>query len=166
MNKLKIPGIAFLISLSVLTFSILFSEITYHPKKMIKRGYEIEISADGKIVKKDEPVVDIQSLIKVADVSRGEKLFKKCASCHTIKKGEGSKIGPNLFGVVSRKKGSFAGFSYSEAMKLKGGSWDIDSINQFITKPKDFISGTKMAFAGVKKPQDRADIIAFLEKNK
>ena len=65
---------------------------------------------------------------------------------------------------MGRARGSFAGFSYSEAMKAKGGAWDRASINQFITKPKDYLPGTKMAFAGLKKPQDRADVILYLEK--
>ena len=104
--------------------------------------------------------------MQTADENRGAKIFKKCASCHTIKKGEPARVGPNLFGVVNRQKASFSGFSYSKAMSEKGGSWDIESINQFITKPKDYIAGTKMAFGGLKKPQDRADIILFLQKQK
>ena len=99
-----------------------------------------------------------------ADIDRGAKIFKKCASCHNVGKGEGAKVGPGLYGVVNRAKGVFAGFSYSEALKAKGGVWDRASINQFITKPKDYLPGTKMAFAGLKKPQDRADVILYLEK--
>jgi len=102
--------------------------------------------------------------MKIADADRGAKIFKKCASCHNVGKGEGAKVGPGLYGVVGRAKGVFAGFSYSDAMKAKGGIWDRDAINQFITKPKEYLAGTKMAFAGLKKPQDRADVILYLEK--
>lgn len=132
---------------------------------MIKRGFEIELSADGKpVVKKEEKPVDLASMMKLADLDRGAKIFKKCATCHTIGRGEAAKVGPNLFGVVGRQKASTA-FSYSDAMKAKGGAWDVESINQFITKPKDFVPGTKMAFPGLKKPQDRADVILFLQKS-
>ena len=102
--------------------------------------------------------------MKIADYDRGAKIFKKCASCHNIIKGEGAKVGPNLYQVVGRARASSFGFAYSEAIKAKGGAWDRDSINQFITKPKDYLPGTKMAFPGLKKPQDRADVILYLDK--
>lgn len=149
----------------VIIFSTIITELTYRPKQIKKRGYEIEISADGKaVVKKEEKPVILAELMKIADAERGAKIFKKCASCHNVGKGEGSKVGPALYGVVGRAKGSFAGFEYSAGLKAMGGIWDRESINQFITKPKDYISGTKMAFAGLKKPQDRADVILYLEK--
>jgi cytochrome c len=154
---------AFLLAIIITTSAIFISQLLYRQKPMIKRGYEI--GKDGKpVAKKIEKVVDLAELLKLADFDRGAKIFKKCASCHNINKGEGAKVGPNLYGVVGRSKGSFAGFSYSQALKDKGGVWDRDSINQFITKPKEYISGTKMAFAGLKKPQDRADVILYLEK--
>jgi len=165
MEKFRIPLTAFAAAFLVVAFAILSSDLLYQPKKTIKRGFEIEVAVDGKAVeKKEEKPVDLATLMKTADFDRGAKISKKCASCHTFGKGEAAKVGPNLFGVVNRKKASMAGFSYSEAMKAKGGAWDIESINQFITKPKDFIPGTKMGFAGLKKPQDRADMILFLEK--
>lgn len=158
---------SFGLALCVVLFAILIADLLYQPKKIVKRGFQIELSADGKaVVKKEEKPVDLASLMKIADVDRGAKIFKKCASCHNIAKGEGAKVGPNLFGILGRKRASFAGFSYSEAMKSKGGAWDRDSVNTFITKPKDYVPGTKMAFPGLKKPQDRADVILFLEKQK
>ena len=165
--QLKTLGLPFALALAVALVATLLASLTYQPKKMLKRGFEIEISADGKAVaKKEEKPVDLASLMALADVARGEKIFKKCASCHSANKADGNKVGPNLAGVVGRTKASAAGFSYSDAMKAKGGSWDRASIDQFITKPKDFVSGTKMAFAGLKKPQDRADVILFLEKQR
>lgn len=156
---------AFLLAIIITSSAILFSQLLYRTKPMIKRGYEIEIGSDGKpVAKKIEKVVDLAELLKLADFDRGAKVFKKCASCHNINKGEGAKVGPNLYGVIGRAKGSMTGFSYSDGLKTKGGAWDRDAINQFITKPKDYISGTKMAFAGLKKPQDRADVILYLEK--
>lgn len=166
---LKIQAQAFgpsiLLALCVMGFAIIAANLLYQPKKMIKRGFEIELSADGKpVAKKEERPVDLASMMKTADLDRGAKIFKKCATCHSIGKGEAAKIGPNLYGVVGRKKAA-AAFAYSDAMKAKGGIWDPESINQFITKPKDFVPGTKMAFPGLKKPQDRADVILFIQKS-
>lgn len=166
MEKFKIPAISFAIALSITIFSIVFAALFYQPKKDIKRGFQIEIAADGKAVaKKVEKPVDLATLLKTANVDNGAKIFKKCASCHTIGKGEAAKVGPNLFGVIGRARASTS-FSYSDALKAKGGAWDIESINQFITKPKDYVPGTKMAFPGLKKPQDRADVLLFLQKNR
>lgn len=158
-------GPAIGLAICVMLFAIVAANLLYRPKPIVKRGFEIEVSADGKaVVKKEEKPVDLASLMKIADFDRGAKVFKKCATCHTIGKGEAAKVGPNLFGVVGRKRGSTV-FAYSEAMKAKGGAWDAESINQFITKPKDYLPGTKMAFQGLKKPQDRADVILYLEKS-
>ncbi len=166
-SNLKIIGISFALSLSLILFAIIVTNLFYHQKPVIKRGFEIEIAADGKaIAKKAEKPVDIATLLKIANVDNGAKIFKKCASCHTIGRGEAAKVGPNLFAVIGRKKAAMSGFSYSEAMKAKGGAWDVESVSQFITKPKDFIPGTKMGFPGLKKPQDRADVILFLQKNR
>ncbi len=156
---------AFILSVLITVFAISFSELLYREKPIFKRGYKIEIGSDGKVVpKKVEKPVDLTELMKLADFDRGAKIFKKCASCHNNIKGEGAKVGPNLYGVVGRVKGSSAGFTYSDSLKAKGGVWDREAINLFIAKPKDYIAGTKMAFPGLKKPQDRADVILYLEK--
>jgi cytochrome c len=163
----KIQAAAFGLTLFLALAAIVFTNLLYQPKKMIKRGFEIEISADGKpVVKKEEKPVDLATMMKTADIDRGMKIFKKCASCHSIGKGEAARVGPNLYGIVGRKRGSFAGFNYSQAMKEKGGNWDSESINAFITKPKEYLPGTKMAFAGLKKPQDRADVVLYLQGQK
>jgi cytochrome c len=162
----KEMGPSFGLALAITLVAVFAADLLYQEKKMIKRGYKIEISATGKVVKKEEKPVDLATMMKTADFDRGAKAFKKCASCHTAGKGEAAKVGPNLYGIIGRARASFSGFSYSEAMKSKGGSWDSESINTFITKPKDFVPGTKMAFPGLKKPQDRADVILFLQKQK
>lgn len=149
----------------VVIFVSIVADLLYQPKIIIKRGYEIELSADGKPVTKiEEKPIDLADLMNLADANRGQKIFKKCASCHNVGKNEGSKVGPALYGVIGRAKGIYQGFNYSVALKEKGGIWDRDSINQFITKPKNYITGTKMAFGGLKKPQDRADVILYLEQ--
>lgn len=167
MEKFKTPLLSVAFAFTIVVVSIIFADIFYQEKPMVKRGFQIEIAADGKAVeKKVEKPVDIATLLKNADIDKGAKIFKKCSSCHTIGKGEAAKVGPNLYGIVGKKRAAMAGFAYSDAMKAKGGAWDIESINQFITKPKDFVPGNKMGFAGLKKPQDRADLILFLQKQK
>lgn len=165
-KKFAMDGATYLaFAFCVAGFATIIADLFYQPKIVKKRGYEIEIALDGKPVpKKPEKIIDLAELMSIADIDRGAKIFKKCASCHNVQKGEGAKVGPGLYGVVGRAKGIFAGFSYSEAMRAKGGIWDRDAINQFITKPKEYLPGTKMAFAGLKKPQDRADVILYLEK--
>ena len=156
----------FLISIGVIITSIVLTKALYHEKEVKKRGYQIAISKDGKRIVKKEKVVTLTEALKTADFDRGKKIFRKCASCHNIAKGAGAKVGPNLWKVVNRKKGSSSGFTYSKALLGKGGRWDIESINSFIKKPKNFIPGTKMAFGGMKKPQDRADVILYLQKQR
>jgi len=167
MDNKKIIFFSFISVFLVLIFAIVVADILYQPNLKSKRGFQIEFSKDGKpLPRKIEPPVDIEALLKIANVENGAKVFKKCATCHNINKGEGNKVGPNLYGIVGRARASGAGFAYSDAMKNKGGSWNKNDLNLFLTKPKDFVPGTKMGFAGLKKPQDRADIILFLEKNK
>jgi cytochrome c len=101
--------------------------------------------------------------LKDANVQHGEALFKQqCFTCHTIDKGGVNKVGPNQWDILGRKKASHEGFSYSSALQQKGGEWSYEDINHMIFKPQAFVRGTKMAFAGLAKEQDRADVIAYL----
>ena len=154
------------LALAIVIVSIVLANLLYHEKQVVRRGFQVEIAADGSAVKKEEKILALADLMKLADINRGAKVAKKCASCHNIEKYAAAKVGPNLFGVLGRARGSAAGFAYSDGMKTKGGVWDRESVNQFLTKPKDFIPGTKMAFAGLKKAQDRADMILFLESKR
>lgn len=111
------------------------------------------------------PVIEpIAPLLASADLAAGEKAFKRCATCHTFEKDGVNKVGPNLFNVVGGGKGTISGFAYSDALTEMGGDWSYEDLNAFLAKPKDFLAGTKMTFAGVKKAQDRANIIAFLRQ--
>jgi len=108
----------------------------------------------------------VVALVAGLKASDGEKLFKKCRGCHNASKGEGAKIGPNLWGVVERPKGSVEGFEYSSAMLAKGGSWTLEDLATFIHKPKAFVPKTKMTFKGIKKDGDLAKLLAYLSNLK
>ncbi|MCB2102156.1 MAG: cytochrome c family protein [Rhodobacterales bacterium] len=100
------------------------------------------------------------------DAAKGEKVFKKCAACHTIDAGGKNKVGPNLHGVIGRAAGTLDGFKYSKAMQDSGVTWSAETLDKYLTKPKDFIPKNKMAFAGLKKDKDREDVIAYIESQK
>ena len=97
-----------------------------------------------------------------ADAQHGAKIAQKCMVCHTFAKGEPFKVGPNLWGIIDDKRAHMAGFNYSDAMSHFGGTWTVQNIARFIFKPKLYVVGTKMGFGGLPSPQDRADVLAFL----
>ena len=108
---------------------------------------------------------DIMILFASVSASDGEKVFKKCAACHSINKGGANKIGPALWGVLGRQAGSIADYKYSKALAAHGKSWTFEEMNGFLIKPKDWIKGTKMAFAGLKNENDRAAVILYMNEN-
>ena len=111
-----------------------------------------------------EKVVNISALLSSGNLEHGEKVFKKCAACHSIKSGGGNKIGPALYNVVGRKVGSLEDYKYSKALLEYGKDWSFKELNGFLLKPKTWIKGTKMAYAGLRKEKDRASVILYLNK--
>ena len=107
---------------------------------------------------------EIMALLASASVADGEKVFKKCAACHSIAKGGGNKIGPALWGVLGRQAGSVSDYKYSKAMATHGKTWSFEEMNSFLIKPKDWIKGTKMSFAGLKSKNDRVAVILYMNE--
>lgn len=128
-------------------------------------AYQIEVVADAMAGEAAAEAVaePILALLKDADVAKGEGIAKACAACHTFKKGEPSRVGPNLWGIVNAKHAHMDGFAYSDAMKaMHDKPWDYQSLNAFLWNPKKHVPGTKMVYAGLKKPEQRAQVIAYL----
>ena len=107
---------------------------------------------------------DIMALFASTSAAEGAKVFKKCAACHSITEGGGNKIGPALWGVLGRSAGSIPDYKYSKAMATHGKTWSFEEINNFLIKPKDWIKGTKMSFAGLKNAKDRAAVILYMNE--
>ncbi|MEP9367858.1 cytochrome c family protein [Xanthobacter sp. VNH20] len=154
--------------LGTLTLTIglgIVSEILFAPEAPAKPGYEIAVPegpAGGNVAEAKPAEVPIEQLFATASIEKGANVAKRCASCHNFQEGAGAKVGPDLYGVVDRKKASVPGFAYSAAMQAKGGDWTPQDLNAFLTNPKGFVPGTAMAFAGIPKESERADLIAYL----
>ena len=109
--------------------------------------------------------VDISALMAMADLAHGEKVFKKCAACHSIVKGGENNIGPALYNVVNRQVGVINDYKYSKALSEYGKNWTFEELNGYLIRPAKWIKGTKMAFAGLKKEKDRSSVILYLNQN-
>jgi cytochrome c len=136
----------------------------FHGERPEKMGYAIEgVEEEGAGGGAAE--VPIASLLGAADAAKGAEVFKKCAACHTANQGGANGIGPNLYATmgeaVATGKG---GFAFSDALKKVGGTWDFDKMNAWLTSPRKFAAGTKMTFAGLSNPQDRANLILWLNQ--
>ena len=107
---------------------------------------------------------DIEALVASADVKRGQTLFLQCRACHSLADGEPHKVGPNLHGMFGRKAGLAPGFAYSEAVSGSGIEWSAGTLDEWLARPSDFLPGNRMVFIGVKDPQDRANLIAYLKQ--
>ena len=136
----------------------------FSPHKPEKPGYDIVVTEPpaGGGATAPQQEVPVEQLFATANPEKGASIAKKCLACHDFTKGGPNKVGPNLYGIVNRDCASHEGFSYTAAMKAKGGKWTVDDLYTYLNNPRGFVPGTSMAFAGISKGQDRADVIAYL----
>ena len=140
----------------------------FHVKKPKNPGYKVEVESQltsgtsqaSEVIEK----FDIAALMALGDVASGEKIFKKCAACHSINKDGKNKIGPALYNVVGRVVGGLDNYKYSKALASYGKNWTFEELNGFLQKPASYLKGTKMSYAGLRKEKDRASIIKYLNQ--
>ena len=141
----------------------------FHVKKPKNPGYQVEI--ESQLVSETSQIteavekIDINSVMALGDIASGEKIFKKCAACHSINKGGKNKIGPALYNVVGRAVGGVDDYKYSKTLASYGKEWTFEELNGFLTKPSSYMKGTKMSYAGLRKEKDRASVIKYLNQN-
>lgn len=140
----------------------ILAEGIYTSERPAKAGYELPEPKAEAAAEKPAAAVPLPVLLAKADVTKGQAGTKVCQACHNFEKGAGVKVGPDLYSVVDRPKGSVAGFDYSAGLKGKGGNWSFEDLDQFLTNPKGYITGTKMGYAGEQDAGRRADILAYL----
>ena len=145
------------------------SDVIFHVKKPKTPGYTVEVEQIASTSEIETNVtenkVDIATLMAMGDVVNGEKIFKKCAACHSIVKDGKNKIGPALYNVVGRRVGGVSDYKYSKALAGYEKSWTFEELNGFLLKPAKWIKGTKMAYAGLRKEKDRASVIKYLNQS-
>lgn len=160
----KIAG-AILFSLLVAMSGSLLSELLVHREHLDKNAIDIAVeSKGGDASPAAQELQPITPLLASANAEKGKIVAKKCVQCHTFEQGGKNSTGPNLWNIVGNKIGHAADFAYSQGVKDKAGTiWDVELLNKFLHKPRDFIPGTKMSFAGVRDDKERADLIAYLQ---
>ncbi len=142
------------------------SDIVFHVEKPNTSAYKVEFAeVDQTKASSSVQTVDIAALLALGTVEHGQKVFKKCSACHSIKKGGRNNIGPALYNVLGRNMGALEDYKYSKALIAFGKDWTFDEMNNFLIKPTTYIKGTKMAFAGLKKEKDRASVILYMNAN-
>ena len=164
----KIVAAILMVALIVIGIGKL-SDVIFHVKKPEKPGYTVEVETVTTISTSDTSTkvekIDIAALMAMGDIATGEKVFKKCAACHSIIKGGKNNIGPALYNVIGRKTGAIDDYKYSKALAAYDKEWTFEELNGYLIKPAKWIKGTKMAFAGLRKESDRASVIKYLNEN-
>ena len=164
----KIVAAILMVALLIIGISKI-SDIVFHVEKPKTPGYVVEVdqvaSSSVSETEKPEEIIDIAALMALGEISHGEKVFKKCAACHSIAKGGKNNIGPALYNVVGRKVGIVSNYKYSKALSGYDKEWTFEELNGYLIKPAKWIKGTKMAFAGLRKEKDRASVIKYLNQN-
>ncbi len=145
------------------------SNVIFYVEKPKTPGYAVDVkqvtTSSSTAKASVEEKIDIVALMSIGDINIGEKVFKKCAACHSINKGGKNNIGPALYNVVGRKVGIVEDYKYSKALASYDKKWTIEELNGYLIKPAKWIKGTKMAFAGLRKEKDRASVIKYLNQN-
>jgi cytochrome c len=170
MNGFEINKIAGAILLAGLVALVTgkVADFLYHPQLGTdERGFSVvseDAATRGDVGERkvEKAPVKLGLLMAAADFAKGKKLSKKCSACHTFNEGGNNKVGPNLWNVLNSDIAADDDYKYSSALKAKEGKWDYESMYAFLEKPKAFVKGTKMSFAGFKKPEDIAAMLAFL----
>ena len=166
MNKI----IASIILTAILVLGInKITNIIFYVEKPEQSAYQVAsvsttVTTESTSTSSNTSSGEIMALLATASVADGEKIFKKCAACHSIAKSGGNKIGPALWGVLGRQAGSVSDYKYSKTMATHGKPWTFEEMNSFLTKPKDWIKGTKMSFVGLKSEKDRAAVILYMNE--
>ena len=165
----KIVAAVLMVALLVIGIGKL-TDVIFHVEKPKTPGYIVEIeqvstNSTQLTSEQTEEKIDIESLMAMGDIATGEKVFKKCAACHSIIKGGKNNIGPALYNVINRQVGAISDYKYSKALSAYGKQWTIEELNGYLIKPAKWIKGTKMAFAGLRKEKDRASVIKYLNQN-
>ena len=174
MSGFEVNKILATIILALLVFIVIdhIGDALVDPEIPEKQAYIIEVPegdsdqiSENSMAKEEEIIESILPLLAAASLEKGKKISKKCVSCHTFKKGEAHRIGPNLYGIIGASVGIKEGYAYSKAMSSFGGNWNYEVISEFLYKPKKYVKGTKMNFIGLGKIQDRANLIMWLREN-
>ena len=164
----KIIAAVLMVALLVIGIGKL-SDVIFHVEKPDTPGYAVDVeqttTANITSAETVEEKIDIAALMAMGDIAVGEKVFKKCAACHSIVKGGKNNIGPALYNVVGRQIGVVSDYKYSKALSAYGKEWTFEELNGYLIKPAKWIKGTKMAFAGLRKEKDRASVILYLNQN-
>ena len=146
------------------------ADVIYSVEKPEKSAYQVASVSDtndstAEPSSENTIAGDVMTLFASVNLSDGEKTFKKCAACHSIAKGGANKIGPALYNVLGRQAGSLSDYKYSKGMIAYGKKWTPQEMDGFLENPKGWVKGTKMSYAGLKNPKERAALILFLNKN-
>ena len=164
----KVIAAVLMVALLVIGLGKIADSIFY-VKKPKNPSYKVEVENElvSNVSQVAETVekIDIMAIMTQGDIASGEKIFKKCAACHSINKGGKNKIGPALYNVVGRAVGGVDDYKYSKALASYGKEWTFEELNGFLTKPSSYLKGTKMSYAGLRKEKDRASVIKYLNQN-
>ena len=167
MNSFEINKVIAAILVTILVvFGIgKISDVIFDKDKENIVAYKVEAPEGEAVQTSSETSVDMAALLAMGDIAHGEKVYKKCKACHSIKQGGGNKIGPALWNVIFRPIGSITDYKYSKALSSYGKEWTWEEMNGFLIKPSTWIKGNKMGFAGLKNEKDRASVILYLNQN-